>query len=143
MNDNYLISILGIQEVDGEKDQMEVITDGNLVIKNGHTFITYKEYDDENPEKYSSNLIKIESSEKITIIRKGESESRLVLEKGIRHQCFYKTIAGDLMIGIYTDKLNVKLNEKGGKLSVKYTIDFNNGLVSNNEFKIDIKEKNN
>lgn len=141
MKKEYLISILGIQEVDGEKNEVEVITSGHFMTKNGHTYIGYKEYDDEDPKVYSDNLIKIESPEKVTIIRKGDTSSRLILEKGKRHQCFYNTIAGDLMIGIFTDAVESNLHESGGKLYVKYSIDFNNDLVSSNEFKIDIKQK--
>lgn len=141
MDNNYLISIIGTQEVDGEKDTVEVMTNGDLVTKNGMTYISYREYSNDNPNIYSHNLIKIESDEKVTIIRKGETESRLILEKGKRHQCFYKTVAGSLLIGIFTDEVNIDLSEKGGSLSLSYSIDFNSDLVSNNEFKISLKVK--
>ena len=141
MDNNYLISIIGTQEVDGEKDTVEVMTNGDLVTKNGTTYISYREYSNDNPNIYSHNLIKIESDEKVTIIRKGETESRLILEKGKRHQCFYKTVAGSLVIGIFTDEVNIDLSEKGGSLSLSYSIDFNSDLVSNNEFKISLKVK--
>ncbi len=141
MKHNYLITVLGIQEVDGEKDSIEIITEGDLITKNGHTYISYKEYNDDDPKMYSTNLIKIEDDKKVTVIRKGEIESRLILEEGKRHQCYYKTLAGNLMIGIYTEIININLNEKGGKLNLKYYLDFNNDLVSNNELKIKVKEK--
>ena len=114
MDNNYLISIIGTQEVDGERDTVEVMTNGDLVTKNGTTYISYRENSNDNPNIYSHNLIKIESDEKVTIIRKGETESRLILEKGKRHQCFYKTVAGSLLIGIFTDEVNIDLSEKGG-----------------------------
>lgn len=141
MDNNYLISIVGTQEVDGERDTVEVMTSGDLITKNGTTYISYREYNNDDPNIYSHNLIKIESDEKVTIIRKGETESRLILEKGKRHQCFYKTIAGSLLIGIFTDEVDIDLSEKGGSLSLSYSIDFNNDLVSNNEFKITLKVK--
>lgn len=141
MENNYLVSVLGIQEADGEKDRVEIITEGDMIEKNGHTYITYKEYCEDNPSITSNNLIKIESDSKIMVIRRGETESRLILEEGKRHQCFYRTIAGNLVIGIFTESLEVSLNKKGGKINMKYSIDFNNGLMSNNEIKIRIKEK--
>lgn len=141
MDNNFLISIVGTQEVDGERDTVEVMTSGDLITKNGTTYISYREYNNDDPNIYSHNLIKIESDEKVTIIRKGETESRLILEKGKRHQCFYKTIAGSLLIGIFTDEVDIDLSEKGGRVALSYSIDFNNDLVSNNEFKITLKVK--
>lgn len=137
----YIISIIGEQCVDGQDDKVEVITEGNYMIKNGHYFIGYKEYDTENPQKYSNNLIKVEN-ETVTISRKGEQSSHLILEKNRRHQCLYQTIAGDLTIGIFTKTLKNNLNETGGKLEVSYTLDFNSDLVSENRFTIEIKENN-
>ena len=141
MDNNYLISIVGTQEVDDERDTVEVMTQGDLITKNGTTYISYREYNNDDPNIYSHNLIKIESDEKVTIIRKGETESRLILEKGKRHQCFYKTVAGSLLIGIFTDRVNIDLSEKGGSLALSYSIDFNSDHVSNNEFKITLKVK--
>lgn len=141
MEHNYLITVLGIQEVDGEKDSVEVITEGDVVTKNDHTYISYREYNEDDPKIYSTNLIKIEDDKKVTVIRKGEFESRLILEEGKRHQCYYRTPVGNMMIGIYTESVNISLNEKGGKLNLKYYLDFNNDLVSNNELKIKVKEK--
>lgn len=141
MDNNYMISVVGIQEVDGEKESVEVITEGDITFKNGHTYISYREYDSENPEKYSHNLVKVEENGKVTIIRKGEIESRLILEEGKRNQCYYRTIAGNLMIGIFTESISNNLYEKGGTLRMKYSVDFNNDFVSNNEIKLEIKEK--
>ena len=48
MDNNYLISIIGTQEVDGERDTVEVMTNGDLVTKNGTTYISYREYSNDN-----------------------------------------------------------------------------------------------
>ena len=45
------------------------------------------------------------------------------------------------MIGVFADIINADLDDKGGKLHVKYSLDFNNDFISNNEFYIDIKAK--
>ncbi|MGN0501781.1 MAG: DUF1934 domain-containing protein [Ruminococcus sp.] len=139
--EKYLISIIGEQTLDGETDRVEVLTSGNYMIKKNHCYIGYKEYDEENPNKYSDNLIKVEDNI-VTIIRKGEMQSRLMLEKGKRHQCLYQTVAGDLMIGVFTKTMKNTLNDKGGTLEVSYTLDFNTDLVSENRFIITVEEKN-
>ncbi|MGN1138740.1 MAG: DUF1934 domain-containing protein [Ruminococcus sp.] len=142
MEDKYLINITGIQELDGEKDKIELTTNGSYINKNGHSYIGYKEYDDDNPNISSNNIIKVEDNNKVTIIRNGGKQTRLILEKGKRHQCHYRTIMGDLMIGVFADVINADLKDNGGKLHVKYSLDFNNDFISNNEFYIDIKAKN-
>ena len=137
----YLISVTGIQEVDGEKDKIELQTVGKYIMKPDHAYIGYKEYDEENPSVSSNNIIKVENDNKVTIIRNGEIQSRLILEKGRRHECHYRTMVGDMMIGVFADTINNELNDNGGKLHVSYSLDFNNELISNNEFYIDVQKK--
>ena len=139
--DKYLISVTGIQEVDGEKDKIELQTVGSYMVKSDRTYIGYKEYDEDNPMVSSSNLVKVEDDSRVTIIRNGSQQTRLIIEKGKRHQCLYRTVMGDLMIGVSAAEIKNNLHEKGGKLHVSYSLDFNNELVSNNEFFIDIEEK--
>ena len=136
----YMISIVGEQKVEGQDDRSEVITEGKYMMKNGHFLINYKEYDEDLPDKFLNNLVKVEN-ETVTISRKGPLSSQLILEKGKRHQCMYQTIAGTLSIGVFTKTLNNNLNENGGSLEVIYTLDFNSDLVSENRFKIDIEKK--
>lgn len=140
--DKYLISILGEQIIDGESDKIEVLTDGNYIMKNGHCYIGYKEYDQNNPNGYFDNLIKVEDNI-VTITRKGSIKSQLLLEKGKRHQCIYQTGAGDLVIGVFTKTMINTLNPNGGTLEVSYTLDFNTDLVSENSFKINIEKRQN
>lgn len=141
-NEKYLISIIGEQTLDGETDKIEVLTTGKYIMKNGHCYIGYKEYDESSPNDYYDNLIKVEDN-MVTITRKGPMKSQLMLEKGRRHQCVYQTGAGDLVIGVFTKTMKNSLNEKGGTLEVSYTLDFNTDLVSENSFKVKIEEKQN
>ncbi len=138
--ENYLISIIGEQKIDGQTDKIEVLTSGNYLVKKDHFYIGYKEYDDDNPNIVFNNLIKVEQN-KVTINRKGPLGSQLLLEKNRRHQCIYQTIAGDLTIGVFTKTLNSTLGADGGTLEVSYTLDFNTDLMSENSFKIEVKQK--
>ena len=138
--ENYLISIVGEQMLDGETDKIEVLTAGNFMKKKDHYYIGYKEYDEDNPETFFNNLIKVED-DTVTINRKGPMRSQLMLQRGRRHQCIYQIVAGDLSIGVFTKTLENRLTEKGGVLEVSYTLDFNTDLVSENRFVIKIEEK--
>lgn len=75
-----MISIVGEQKVEGQDDRIEVITEGKYMMKNGHFLINYKEYDEDLPDKFLNNLVKVEN-ETVTISRKGPLSSQLILEK--------------------------------------------------------------
>ena len=82
----YRITIVGEQRVDGDDNKIEVITDGKFMVKNDHFYIGYREYDEDSPHRFFNNLIKVENH-MVTISRKGPQRSRLMLERGRRHQC--------------------------------------------------------
>lgn len=138
--EKYMISIIGEQSLDGETDKIEVLTSGKFMRRRDHFYIGYKEYSEENPSEYYDNLIKVEPN-MVTINRNGGVQTRLMLEKGRRHQCIYQTIAGDFTIGVFTKTLNNNLGDKGGTLEVSYTLDFDTNLVSENRFYIKVEEK--
>lgn len=141
MQENYIITVTGIQTVDGEKDKIEVITTGDYLSKNGHRYIKYKEYDTDNPNISTDTVVKVESDNKVSIIRMSDHPSRLILENGVRHQCHYSTVMGDILMGVYTSKVEHTLTDRGGDIFVRYQLDFFADLVSDNEIHINIKEK--
>ena len=89
MRKDFIINIVGTQYVDGEMDKVEIMTLGHYAVKNGTRYIMYKEYPEENKQSEKTTIVKVESENKVSIIRAGEYQSRLLLEKGRRHQCHY------------------------------------------------------
>ncbi|MBQ8573161.1 MAG: DUF1934 domain-containing protein [Ruminococcus sp.] len=142
MKEDYLIKVTGIQEIDGESDKVEIITSGTLMYRDSKFLIKYTERDNDDPRIAIDNSVLVNGNTQVTVIRNIGAESRLILEKGRRHQCIYTTVAGDLSVGVYTDYIkNTLIPDVGGKLSLKYSLDFNAGLVSNNELHITITKK--
>lgn len=139
MKENYLISILGRQNMDGETGEVQVTTLGSYVKKGNNRYITYKEYDSEENGKPVTSVLKVEGNNKVTLMR-GADSTRLVLENGKRHLCQYDTGYGNMMIGIFTSQLHAHLTDEGGELEVRYTLDINSNLSSSNEILITIKE---
>lgn len=140
MKENYLINVLGTQDIGGEKDSIELTTAGDYRFHSSKTVIQYREYDSENPKYSCLNTVEVEG-DTVTVIKDFPGESRLVLQKGRRHQCHYSTMFGDLIVGVYADSFKNSLTEKGGELYVSYSLDFNGGLVSKNEIHIKVQEK--
>ena len=140
MKENYLISILGRQIVNGEQEEIEVTTFGQYSEKNGKRYIMYREYEDtQPPQKGRTSTLKIEDG-CVTLLRSGGDETRLVLERGKRHLCRYDTGFGAMTVGVYTHQLKNELGETGGKLSVRYTLDVNSALASINEIVVTVRE---
>lgn len=144
MQNNYLISVTTQQLLaEDETDKIELVTDGSYTIKSDHKYIVYKEYNDDTPPQRNSTFIKIESNngnnETVTISRRGAIQSDLILEQGKRHQCHYNTPMGTLIMGIYTVKIDNKLDNNGGILTLEYDIDFNSDFISKNTCVINVK----
>ncbi len=143
MQENYLISIKGRQQVDDETGEVEMTTLGSYVKKGNSRYIVYKEYDSQNNSAPKTSVLKVDGSSKVTLMRGGAASTRLILESGKRHLCSYDTGYGHMMIGVFTSKVKSELDDLGGQLEVNYTLDINSNLSSMNEIHITVKEANN
>ena len=83
MKDSYIISIIGTQEIAGEKDKIEVLTTGEYEQLDGRKLIRYTEYASNDPSQKTDTEVIIEDGALVTIDRKGELSSRLILQKGV------------------------------------------------------------
>ena len=140
MEENYILSVCGKQTVDGASDKIELQTPASYVERGGSRYITYKEYDPNDPERHYRTTVRIDPDNVVTVIKGGEESHHLTLEKGKRHKCEYKTPFGSIMMGVFTDTVQIHLDEHGGELMVHYSIDINSELASSNELMLTIKE---
>lgn len=143
MREDYLISILGRQNIDGETGEVEVTTVGSYVKRGNSRFIVYKEYDAEDRNNTHTSVLKVEGDSTVTLMRGGAQNTRLVLEKGKRHICPYDTDYGCMMVGVFTSSVKSDLDDMGGRLEVSYTLDVNSNLSSMNEVLITVREAKN
>ncbi len=139
MKKDVYISIKGVQVIDGDKDVTELVTQGNFYRRNKSYYITYDESAATGFEGCKTTL-KVDDSEKVTLIRSGAARSHLIVERNARNIGHYGTEAGDLMIGINAKVINSQLTDHGGDLHFSYSLDVNSTLVSENEVFISVKE---
>ncbi len=137
MKEDYAITIKGRQVYEDE-DQGEICLSalGTYREKDGTRFILYKEYDDDDANVFRTALLKVEPG-MVTMSRSGSS-TRLILEKGRRHLCLYDTGFGTLTVGVYTSRLDVDLDDTGGKLEIAYTLDVDSNLSSQNLLSVEV-----
>ncbi len=133
-----IIDIKGTQGIDGDSDVIELSTLGTLSEKDGKFLITYEE-NKTIKDQTVKTLVKTEDG-KVTMIRTGGIDSRLIIEKGRRNTCFYSVPQGELVLGVFGEEIENNLSENGGRLSMSYTIDIENSLLSKNTVEISVRK---
>lgn len=136
-----LIKLKSVQLSEGDRSEIELVTEGLYKKVNGGFEVGYDETEATGFEG-SHTTISCIGENYASLIREGKLCSKLVIEKDKKHHAYYDTPYGGFMVGIYADKINNKLDDGGGELYFKYTVDVNSSLVSENEVFISVTERN-
>lgn len=135
---NVLISLVSIQWQDGEKNETKLITKANVSNMDGKDVISYEDTEATGFEGCVTTIT-IDGNNSASIIRKGNANSVLSLEKDRKHFCQYGTPFGSMRIGVYTHFIRNTINDDG-KLYLKYTLDLNSSFLSDNEIIMQIQQ---
>lgn len=143
MKKDVLIKIKGVQNTDGDRDVVEVLTTGSFYRRENNYYIIYDESEATGFNGAKTVLRYEPTAKRVTMSRTGSVQSRLVIEKGRRHQCNYDTGYGSMMIGVLGNSLQSDLSDIGGSISFGYSLDINTALTSENTVDILVAEANN
>lgn len=139
MKKDAVIRIVSMQRTENGDNAGEITIAGTISYGNEKVLIEYIENNEETgPEEAT---ITVFENNIVSIVRKGQFSSEMMVEKSVRHHTFYSTPYGELTMGIYGNQVEWLKDDKGGVLKMKYSLDFNNGFVSENTMKIYIEEK--
>ncbi len=142
MTKDVSIRIRSVQSAETGNEEIEIFTFGKLSRKENDNNYQLS-YEDSEATGYEGCNVTLDVSKNVvTMTRSGNVSSCLTVEKGKKHHCHYGTPYGDIMIGINTNNLRVKMDDSGGILYFKYTIDVNSGFLSENKMIITVKERN-
>ncbi len=139
---DVLINIKTEQTADGSTDKIEFTTDGRFGFQKGSYFICYDESKILEVDGEVKTTVFIKPDNSVILERKGAYNSKMVIEKGVRNNCFYATPHGDLSLGIFGENVKVSLDDDGGTVSMNYTIDTNLQLITRNKVNISIRKVN-
>lgn len=130
--DRILLEITGTQQIDSQKDKIELTTMGTLRDDGSAYIIRYTEEQTPplSPVKVTVRIQKDESAVQMT--RTGAFDSCLTVEKSKRNLCRYGTEFGDVLLGIYGREIETKMNDSNGSFFFGYDIDVNGALASRN-----------
>ena len=135
--ENCSITLKIKQTSDGMTDESELFTRGEYRVHKGSYYI---DYDESEATGFNGSHAQLQvDKERMTMTRTGTTFSNLVFENGVRHYCHYGTEYGDCMVGITTQVLRSSLDEKGGTVHLRYSVDVNAGLITENEITINVK----
>ena len=123
MEKEVVIKIVDRHEMDGDTDGLETTLLGKF-----------------SGDRDSYVLSYTENGECITMTRSGMFETELIIQRGKRHNCSYSTPAGNLMLGVFAQRVESDMTEKGGTLEFDYTLDLGAGVVSENYLVITVTE---
>lgn len=133
-----MITINSIQSVDDEKEETELITTGDFE-RSGEKYVI--SYDESSATGFEGarTILTCEDEAIATMTRTGKAPSNLIIESGVKHHCHYGTPFGQFMVGINATSIRNDLNDDGGELCFRYTIDVNSVYVSDNEVRITVR----
>ena len=139
MRVNAVIRILSKQRTENGDNAGEMSVLGKVTYEKDKCVIEYIENNEETgPEE---TTVTVFEGDTVSIVRNGQFSSEMMVEKGKRHHTFYKTPYGELTMGIYGSQVDFSRDETGAVLKMRYSLDFNNGFVSENTMIIYIEEK--
>ena len=147
LTENCIITINGAMDTEpvpspDASDCIQLMTRGNFVHRGSHFYITYKETETTG-YKDCTTVVKIsDDGSQVTMSRFGPMASQLVIEKGVRHVCYYETEFGAFNLGVVADSISHTLGEEGGAADFSYTLDTESRLLSRNRVQLSVRMAN-
>lgn len=137
---NVLLKILGTQQIDMQRDRMELTTVALLEEDENCYILHYKE-EQEQPAPPVEVCVKIHKDEsRVEMTRGGKYASCLIIEKSRRNMCHYGTEFGDILMGISGHAIDTEFDGESGEFTFGYDIDINGALASRNEVKMSFRK---
>lgn len=136
MTKEVLIRISGLRVMDGDQEDVEVITKGEYYWRNGKHYVFYDEVV-EGFEGSIRNMVKI-TPEMMEIRKQGITSTNMIFEQGQKKMARYITPMGEMTVEIGTRRIEVETQEDSLKVSVNYGLDINYQHVSDCSICLDV-----
>jgi uncharacterized beta-barrel protein YwiB (DUF1934 family) len=142
MNKNVIISVRGTQmTANQDMNEIELVTEGKYYKKGDSYYVTYKESEVTGMEGTTTTL-KVDDRV-ITLMRFGSVNTQFIFEQGQRHVSYYDTVYGAFTVGVFTNLINIEVDEDGGEIRVGYELEIDNNRSGENDFHMLIREAGN
>ncbi len=115
-----LVNMTAVQVQDGEENRIELKTEGEKLVTENKTVLTYEETGDLAGE----TRIEMEG-DTVTLSRTGIGSMHLILKQGCKYVSKYSTLFGELDIAALPTKVAYLLGEKSGRITLEYALSMN------------------
>lgn len=139
MKKDVIIKIVSTQTTEDGTDTGEMTVQGTVSYEEDRAVIEYSEANEE--MGLEDMTVTVMYPDTVSIIRRGAFSSEMSIQQNVRHFTYYKTPYGEFTMGVYGKNVGWQSEDGKGALKMKYTLDFNNGYVSDNSMNIYIEEK--
>lgn len=134
------LAINSKQEYEGtEPTEVNLVCGGILYLRKGILYITYEESELTGLED-TKTLLKIEKNQ-VTMTRSGKYPSQMLFVENQRHVGLYQTGYGSLEIAIHTERIENKIKENSGFLTLEYNVEIDHHVAGCNHFSIELIDK--
>lgn len=132
-----VIHICNEQTMDGEHDKIEMSVVGTIHAGENGRVLEYTEYDDDGLKTFTT--VTPLGNRSVQVTRTGAFGSEMQFEVGKRSSTVYSTPYGELVMGVYTKRIENTLGEQGGRLAFAYTTDFAQQGVMHNRMTLTVE----
>jgi uncharacterized beta-barrel protein YwiB (DUF1934 family) len=140
MNKKVLISVKTVQFIDGQPEEVELITQGEYHKEGDVYFAEYEESEISGMEG-TKTIMKI-NEDTLRIVRSGTTTSDLMFKKGTDHVSLYNTPFGTLEVLIKPRKVDIDMHDDGGKVRLEYKMEAFGLEAIENALELRIKQIN-
>ena len=146
MTKDVLVSISGlhldvVENISEEESEaIEVVTPANYYCKNGKHYILYDEVT-EGISGVTKNKIKISGEDSLEIMKSGISNAHMIFERNKKNLTYYQTPYGQMLVGVNTKNMEIRVTEKNIDVCVDYELDVNHEPLADCKIKMNITSK--
>ena len=139
MTKDVLVSISGLQsEISGDESEenapLEVVTPASYFLKNGKHYVLFVE----GTPGVTKNKIKISGNDCVEIIKTGITNAHMVFERKKKNVTYYQTPFGQILVGLNTRDMDVKVTDRNIDVRVDYEMDVNYEPLADCTVKVNI-----
>ena len=138
MKEDYLVTVVTRQEIEGERDLLEVTTHGHLEDEKDSYTLIYTEQEEDGSE--STTNLQVNSSS-VTVNREGSIATYMIIEKDVRNLSHHVTPYGSFSMGVCGKEIISEMTDEGANLRFSYATDIENNPLGVIEFDITARKK--
>ncbi len=138
MNKDVWVSVAGLQfSGSGEEEKIEILTPGSYYRKKDHHYVLYDEVV-EGSDEITKNTVKFDG-DMLTISKRGFTNVEMIFEENKRNMTNYVTPYGSLLVGIDTDRIDIREGDDIINIDIDYALDVNYEHLANCKIKMEIR----